>query len=66
MQKTLARFNEDDCLTLAAAIAFYTLFALPPLLYLLAIVLSAGMASIYRVDESRERAQEFLQSQRAS
>ncbi len=63
MQKTFARFNEDDCMTLAASIAFYTLFALPPLLYLLAIVMSAGMTSIYGADESREKAQEFLQSQ---
>lgn len=63
MQKTFARFNEDDCMTLAASIAFYTLFALPPLLYLLAIVMSAGMASIYGVDESRQKAQEFLQTQ---
>jgi len=63
MQKTFARFNEDDCMTLAASIAFYTLFALPPLLYLLAIVMSAGMASIYGVEESRAKAQEFLQSQ---
>lgn len=63
MNKTLARFNEDDCMTLAASIAFYTLFALPPLLYLLAIVMSAGMASVYGVEESREKAQEFLQTQ---
>ncbi len=50
-------------MTLAASIAFYTLFALPPLLYLLAIVISTGMASFYGVEEARGKTQEFLQSQ---
>ncbi len=63
LNKTFARFDEDDCMTLAASIAFYTLFALPPLLYLLVIVMSVGMTSIYGAEESREKAQEFLQSQ---
>jgi membrane protein len=63
MQKTFSKFNEDDCLTLAASLAFYTLFALPPLLYLLTIVISAGMTSLYGAEEAHVQAQEFLQNQ---
>lgn len=56
-------FTDDDCWTLAASLAFYTLFALPPLLYLLTVVISIGMSSVYEVEEARDRAREFLQSQ---
>lgn len=56
-------FSDDDCWTLAAALAFYTLFALPPLLYLLTIVISTGMSSVYDAGEAQGKAQEFLNSQ---
>lgn len=56
-------FSEDDCTTMAASLAFYTLFALPPLLYLLVVVISFGMSSIYDAKEARQKAQTFLQNQ---
>lgn len=62
-RKAVDQFLEDDCLTLSASLAFYTLFALPPLLYLLAIVISFGISSFFPAHEVHERTQAFLQSQ---
>ena len=62
-RKAIDQFLEDDCLTLSASLAFYTLFALPPLLYLLAIVISSGISGLFPEREARERTQAFLQSQ---
>jgi len=63
IQKAAGQFSEDDCMTLAASLAFYTLFALPPLLFLLALVISIGMASFYELGEANKRAHEFLEGQ---
>ena len=38
--QTVVNFWNDDCLTMAAAIAFYTIFSLPPLLVIAAAVAS--------------------------
>ena len=56
-------FLVDDCLTLAASLAFYTLFALPPLLFLLVTIVSTGMATFLPPDEASAKAMEFLQIQ---
>ncbi len=56
-------FLSDDCLTLAASLAFYTLFALPPLLFLLVTIVSAGMTSFLPPDEASARAMEYLRLQ---
>ena len=37
-KKTLSEFQRDDCMQLAAALAFYTVFSLPPLLVLVIAV----------------------------
>jgi uncharacterized BrkB/YihY/UPF0761 family membrane protein len=37
IKNSISRFSSDDCMTHAAALAFYTLFALPPLLFLLVL-----------------------------
>ena len=41
LKKTFKDFNEDECPMLAAALAYYTVFALPPLLILLIMVAGA-------------------------
>ena len=41
LQQTLVNFWNDDCLSMAAAIAFYTIFSLPPLL-----VIAVSIASL--------------------
>lgn len=41
IKKTFTEFSEDDCLSMAAALAYYTVFSLPPLLVL--VISIAGM-----------------------
>jgi membrane protein len=38
---TLAEFFEDDCMSMAAALSFYTMFSLPPLLLIVVTAISA-------------------------
>lgn len=38
LKATVAEFFDDDCLTMAAAIAYYTAFSLPPLLVLIVTI----------------------------
>ncbi|MEX0702343.1 MAG: YihY/virulence factor BrkB family protein [Planctomycetales bacterium] len=38
LSATFSEFSEDDCLTMAAALAYYTAFSLPPLLLLIVTV----------------------------
>ncbi len=41
LKQTLKGFSEDDCPTMAAALSYYTVFSLPPLLLLLLSLLGA-------------------------
>ncbi len=50
---SFSSFVEDDCPTLAAALAYYTVFSLPPLLFLLVTVLTWSL-SMFSSDESAE------------
>lgn len=50
-------------MTLAASLAFYTLFALPPLIFLLVIILSTGMSVAVEHDAADQWARTFLQRQ---
>ncbi len=59
----LGRFLSDDCLTLAASLAFYTLFALPPLIFLLVNILSTGMSFAVERGDAEDWARTFLQRQ---
>jgi membrane protein len=43
LKDTITGFSEDDCPTMAAALSYYTVFSLPPLLVLLLTVLGAVM-----------------------
>ncbi len=65
-RSAIAQFLEDDCTTQAASLAYYTLFAMPPLLFLLVTVVSVGMSTVYESDAAREHAEEFLQLQAAN
>lgn len=66
LKKSAIQFSEDRCTTLAASLAYYTLFAMPPLLYLLVMVLSVGMSASLESDAAREQAQVFVQQQAAN
>jgi len=50
-------------MTHAASLAFYTLFALPPLLFLLVMIVSAGMSFSVETDIAETMARDFLQQQ---
>ncbi len=63
VMKTITKFFDDRCTTLAAALAYYTIFALPPLLFLLLSFVTAGMTVTYENVEARQRARTLVQEQ---
>lgn len=65
LQQTFKEFSQDHCTTLAAALAYYTAFALPPLLYLLLTVLTLGLSVAYDSDQAEAKAHSVLKSQAA-
>ncbi|MCC9602753.1 YihY/virulence factor BrkB family protein [Stieleria sp. JC731] len=64
-KKTFADFFEDRCMTMSAALAYYTVFALPPLLYLLIIIMTFGLSLAYESSQAEEQAQTLLEQQTA-
>ncbi len=65
IQKAVNQFIADDCMTLAASLAYYTLFAMPPLLFLLVTIVSAGMSAAFEQELANRRAESFLEQQAA-
>ncbi|WP_146596156.1 YihY/virulence factor BrkB family protein [Novipirellula galeiformis] len=65
LKQIFAEFSKNRCTTLAAALAYYTAFALPPLLYLLLTILTFGMSMMYDSDQAEAKATAMLQSQAA-
>lgn len=65
LKQTFSQFSEDGCSTLAASLAYYTIFSLAPLLYLLLIVVSVGMSAVYEQQEAQARAEKVVQDQAA-
>lgn len=65
LKQTIAEFSKDRCTTLAAALAYYTAFALPPLLYLLLTVLTFGLSVAHESENAKERATAVLEDQAA-
>ncbi|MGB7326672.1 MAG: YihY/virulence factor BrkB family protein [Rubripirellula sp.] len=63
LKQIFSDFSKDRCTTLAAALAYYTAFALPPLLYLLLTVLTFGLSVAYESDDAKEKAQAVLEEQ---
>jgi uncharacterized BrkB/YihY/UPF0761 family membrane protein len=57
ISRVFGEFSEDRCPTLAAALAYYSAFALPPLLYLLLTVLTFGRTLAYGTDEAQKKTQ---------
>ena len=43
IRQSVQDFNDDDCPTMAAALSYYTIFSLPPLLVLILLLLGAVM-----------------------
>lgn len=62
LKSSFIGFIADDCKTKAAALAYYTLFALPPLLYLLLTVVTMGMSLAYESEEAEARANVLIET----
>ncbi|QDV57138.1 hypothetical protein Mal33_31390 [Rosistilla oblonga] len=65
IKKTFTGFVDDQCTTLSAALAYYTIFALPPVLYLLLTVLVFGFSLAYTDGEAETEARMLLEDQAA-
>lgn len=63
LKKALERFVEDQCSTLAASLAFYTVFALPSILYLLLTFLTISLSVGSNVSQAELRARSFVHLQ---
>ncbi len=62
LRSVFQRFSDAEGSTLAASLAYYTLFAMPPLLFTLVTVVSLGMSAIYDRDVAQDQAKTFLES----
>ncbi|TWU19421.1 YihY/virulence factor BrkB family protein [Allorhodopirellula heiligendammensis] len=60
LKQTLREFSNNNCSTLAAALAYYTAFALPPLLYLLLTILTLGLSLMYDNKDAEAKARNVL------
>lgn len=56
----ISGFLEDDCQTLAAALAYYTVFALPPLCFLLITMLTVSLSMFASDISAEERARRIV------
>lgn len=63
LKATFANFIADDCTTLAASLAYYTVFALPPLLYLLLTILTYSLSLAHEDGHARQEARELIEQQ---
>ena len=63
IKKSFSEFSKNRCTTLAAALAYYTIFSLPPLLFLLVITVSFGLSAVYEGDQAEERAERIVTRQ---
>lgn len=57
---SFSSFIEDDCPTLAAALAYYTVFSLPPLIFLLVTVLTWSLSVFSDNTSAEERAKSIV------
>ncbi|QDS95715.1 ribonuclease BN/unknown domain fusion protein [Roseimaritima multifibrata] len=65
LRTILTDFSNDRCMTLAASLAYYTLFALPPLLYLLLMLMTIALSTAFGQVAAEQRASDVLQEQAA-
>lgn len=66
LKRVFNEFNADSCTTLAASLSYYTLFALPPLLYLLLTILAFGLGLAYSDEAADRKAESVIQEQATS
>lgn len=66
LRTAIVDFVADDCPTLAAALAYYTVFSLPPLLFLLVTMLTASLSLFSSTQQAEKRARQVVQLHAAS
>ncbi len=65
LKQIVANFSKDGCAILAAALAYYAAFALPPLLYLLLTLLTFGLSVYYEDEQAGAKARGALENHAA-
>ena len=63
IKATFAEFSKNRCTTLAASLAYYTIFSLPPLLFLLVMIVSSGLQFFTDGKSAEEQAERVIQRQ---
>lgn len=63
IKQTFAEFSKNRCTTLAASLAYYTIFSLPPLLFLLVSTVSIGLSTFSDSDTAEEKAEQVIEQQ---
>lgn len=61
LRQIIDEFFADHCTTLAAALAYYTAFALPPLLYLLVTILTYSLSVAYDTEKAQKQAEQVIE-----
>ena len=62
LKEAVGDFLEDRCTSLAAGLAYYTIFSLPPLLYLIFVLLVWGLSAWYG-EGGQEQAETYFNNQ---
>ena len=62
LKEAVGDFLDDRCTSLAAGLAYYTIFSLPPLLYLIFVLLIWGLTAWYG-EGGREQAETYFNKQ---
>ncbi len=63
LKETFYGFSNDRCTTLAASLAYYTIFALPPLLFILVMLVTTSIRWYFGDSNAEERAFQVLEQQ---
>jgi membrane protein len=63
LKRAASQFSEDRCSTLAASLAYYTIFSLPPMLFILVTTVGIAVSWYYGDQQGNEQAMEMIQTQ---
>ena len=63
IKATFTEFGKDRCTTLGAALAYYTIFSLPPMIFLLVTVVSLTLSTVPNSKNAEENAEKVVEQQ---
>lgn len=61
LKRSLNSFSENRCTTLAASLAYYTIFSLPPMLFILVTTVTASISWYYGDQQAEDKAFTLIQ-----